>query len=73
MRFQDDAGFAYICWNIIQKREVNTHASFRTALSQQAHLAQELTAVADDLPDYITKWTNDKYAKPSGTREKQVM
>jgi hypothetical protein len=73
MRFQDDAGFAYICWNIIQKREVNTHASFRTALSQQAHLAQELTAVADDLPDYITKWTNDKYAKPSGTREKRVM
>lgn len=73
MRFQNDAGFAYICWNIMQKRDVNIHASFRAGLSQQAHLAEELAAVAPDLPAYISKWTNDKYAKASGRQEKRLM
>ena len=26
--FQNDNGFAYVCWNIMQKREVNLNASF---------------------------------------------
>ena len=66
MKFQDDASFAYICWNIMQKRDINNHASFCVGLSQQVYLAKELDAVTPDLPAYITKWTNDKYAKLSG-------
>jgi hypothetical protein len=57
----------------MQKRDVNIHASFRVGISQQAYLAEELNAVAPDLPAYINKWTNDKYAKPSGRQEKRMM
>jgi hypothetical protein len=28
--FQEDPNFAYICWNIIQKKEVNRNIAFRT-------------------------------------------
>jgi len=55
MHFQNDAGFAYICWNIMQKRDVNIHVSFCAGLSQQAHLAEELAAIGPDLPTYISK------------------
>ena len=47
----------------MQKRDVNIHARFHTAASQQARLAEELKEVAPKLPEYITKWANDKYAK----------
>jgi hypothetical protein len=57
----------------MQKRDVNLCASFCAGLSQQAYLAEELTAMAPDLPAYITKWSNDKYAKASARQEKQVM
>jgi len=40
---------------------------------QQAHLAEELKAVSPDLPEYIAKWTNDLYAKPSRREEKRLM
>lgn len=45
----------------MQKRDVNIHARFHTAASQQARLAEELKEVAPKL-------ANDKYAKHSRHR-----
>jgi hypothetical protein len=40
--FQKDPNFAYVCWNIIQKAEVNRQISFRTLARQQAGIVAEI-------------------------------
>lgn len=40
--FQADPSFAYVCWNILQKREVNKTASFRTSAANSDSIVSEL-------------------------------
>ncbi|KAH7925867.1 hypothetical protein BV22DRAFT_1104666 [Leucogyrophana mollusca] len=48
--FQADPSFAFICWNMIQKKEVSLNTTFRVKKSTQADVVKELKALAN-------KWT----------------
>jgi hypothetical protein len=54
--FQADPNFAYVCWNILQKCEVNKTASFRTSIDYQKNIVSELTEIGPMIPDLIAKW-----------------
>jgi hypothetical protein len=68
--FQKDPNFVYICWNIIQKREVNKNVCFQTNEEMQDRFARELTDPAPHLTDLISKWEHDPNAKALNTDEK---
>ncbi|KAJ7603334.1 hypothetical protein DFH06DRAFT_1022336, partial [Mycena polygramma] len=72
-RFQNDPNFAYVCWNIMQKKEVNRHIAFRTSASSQATVAAEIKEVAPALTELIQKWEAEPNAKPSTKQEKRAM
>jgi hypothetical protein len=44
--FQKDPNFAYVCWNIIQKTEVNRQISFCTPARQQADIVADIQEMA---------------------------
>ena len=71
--FQKDSSFAYICWNILQKREVSRQATFRTNAHSHSLLAQELKQTAPDLTGMIAKWEKNPEAKPTTTGEKKAV
>ncbi|KAJ7648174.1 hypothetical protein DFH06DRAFT_997279, partial [Mycena polygramma] len=72
-RFQSDPNFAYVCWNIIQKKEVNKHVQFRTDASHHASIVQEIDDMSPVLSDLIRKWELNPNAKPSTRQEKKAM
>jgi hypothetical protein len=71
--FQADPNFAYVCWNIIQKREVNKTASFCTNVKYQQTIVSELNDIGPTIPDLISKWEKNPMAKASNQREKKAM
>lgn len=70
--FQKDPSFAYVCWNIIQKREVNLHANFKASATHRDSIARDMVELAPDLTDLIVKWTADNQMKPTTTQEKKA-
>ncbi|KAJ7070424.1 hypothetical protein B0H15DRAFT_793473, partial [Mycena belliarum] len=72
-RFQRDPNFAYICWNIIQKKEVNKHVTFRTDAKAHATIVKEINEMGSVLPDLMAKWELNPNAKPSNKAEKSAM
>jgi hypothetical protein len=56
-RFQDDANFAFVCWNIMQKKEVNKHVAFRTDAKEHATIVKDIEEMAPHLTDMIKKWS----------------
>lgn len=71
--FKSDPTFAFVCWNIIQKKEVNKQVCFKTRVSTQQLLAKSLKEIAPQLTDLSRKWEVDPHAKPSTVPEKQAM
>ena len=71
--FQADPNFAYVCWNILQKREVSKTASFRTNLEYQQTIVTELNEIGPTIPDLIAKWQKNPNAQPSNRKEKKAM
>ncbi|KAH7905411.1 hypothetical protein BJ138DRAFT_1138284 [Hygrophoropsis aurantiaca] len=61
--FVHDANFAFICWNIIRKKEVNTNSCFRVSKNAKNNIAAELKSVAPDKP----------FSKPKNTLEKKAL
>ncbi|KAJ7881843.1 hypothetical protein B0H13DRAFT_2235520 [Mycena leptocephala] len=57
--FQEDPNFAYICWNIIQKKE--------------AQITTDVKEIAPALMDLLHKWEANPHAKPSNKQEKKAM
>ncbi|KAG1732738.1 hypothetical protein EDB19DRAFT_1831227 [Suillus lakei] len=70
--FRSDPNFAFICWNMIQKKEVSRNTTFRISSSMQHDLAQDLKDVAPSLTSLAEKWTHSVNAKPSTTQEKKA-
>ncbi|KAJ7216138.1 hypothetical protein C8J57DRAFT_1538105 [Mycena rebaudengoi] len=64
-RFQKDPNFTYVCWNIIQKKEVNKHVHFRTNAKDHATVVKELEDMGPILTDLVKKWELNPNAKPS--------
>ncbi|KAJ6601227.1 hypothetical protein DFH09DRAFT_901102, partial [Mycena vulgaris] len=71
--FQSDASFAYVCWNIMQKKEVNQHISFRTDARTHSDVVKDIYEMAPHLSELLEKWETDKNAKPSTKQEKKAM
>ncbi|KAJ7881691.1 hypothetical protein B0H13DRAFT_2235550 [Mycena leptocephala] len=71
--FQRDPNFAYVCWNIIQKKEVNRHVAFRTNASSQASIVSDIELMQPVLTDLMRKWDLNPNAKPSTTAEKRAV
>ncbi|KAK6977895.1 hypothetical protein R3P38DRAFT_3236571 [Favolaschia claudopus] len=71
--FQKDPNFAYVCWNIMQKSEVNKHISFRTSAKTQASVVQAIQEMAPTITELIKKWELNPNAKPSNAMEKKAM
>ena len=71
--FRADPNFAYVCWNILQKREVNRNTSFRVSQSVQSDIVKELTEIGPSLSSLIEKWTANPNAKPSNSQEKRAI
>ncbi|KAG1893083.1 uncharacterized protein F5891DRAFT_1131379 [Suillus fuscotomentosus] len=71
--FRNDPQFAFICWNMIQKREVSRNTTFRIGLSAQRGLAKELTDIAPSLTSLADKWSHSVDQKPSTTAEKKAV
>ncbi|KAJ7084456.1 hypothetical protein B0H15DRAFT_923742 [Mycena belliarum] len=72
-RFQQDPNFAYVSWNIIQKKEVNKHVAFRTDASSHATIVKDIADMGPALPDLMAKWELNPNAKPSNKAEKRAM
>ncbi|KAG1903264.1 uncharacterized protein F5891DRAFT_977854 [Suillus fuscotomentosus] len=70
--FVRDPNFAFICWNMIQKKEVSTNTNFRIGASLQHTLAEELRDVGPSLMSLVEKWMCSVNAKPSTTQEKKA-
>ncbi|KAJ7021407.1 hypothetical protein C8F04DRAFT_972934, partial [Mycena alexandri] len=71
--FQQDPNFAYVCWNIIQKKEVNKHVAFRTDASSQASIVHDIEEMTPILTDLMQKWELNPNAKPSNKAEKKAI
>ncbi|KAJ7699721.1 hypothetical protein B0H16DRAFT_1212468, partial [Mycena metata] len=71
--FQRDPNFAYVCWNIIQKKEVNRHVTFRTNASCHASIVQEIEQMGPHLTDMMKKWELNPNAAPSNKEEKRAL
>jgi hypothetical protein len=71
--FQKDPNFAYVCWNIIQKAEVNRQISFHTPARQQAGIVAEIQEMAPAITELIHKWEFNPNAKPLNKHEKKAM
>lgn len=71
--FRKDANFAFICWNMIQKKEVSRNMTYRVCASQQQSLVRELKDIGPCLTDLAEKWTWSVNEKPSTTDEKKAV
>lgn len=71
--FERDANFAFICWNIITKAEVNKTVSFRVKDSQRTAIVNDIMNLSTEALDSLaSKWEKDPSLKPSTTDEKAV-
>ncbi|KAF8833395.1 hypothetical protein BDN67DRAFT_876520, partial [Paxillus ammoniavirescens] len=68
--FERDPYFVFICWNIIQKRQVSINSTFGVRASTQCALTSELYNVSSVLTDLANKWSVNPWAKPSTRQEK---
>jgi Helitron helicase-like domain at N-terminus/PIF1-like helicase len=70
--FQKDASFAFVCWNLLQRLEVNRHGSFRVRESMKATIVKDIKDVSPCLTDLMVKWNVDPHAQPSTDTEKKA-
>jgi hypothetical protein len=70
--FRKDLNFAFICWNMMQKKEVSSNTTFQISSGLQRNLAEELTNIAPSLTTLAEKWTHSPGAMPSTVQEKQA-
>ncbi|KAJ7130143.1 hypothetical protein C8R44DRAFT_613545, partial [Mycena epipterygia] len=71
--FQQDPNFAYVCWNILQKKEVIREVCFRTPAATQQNIAKEVKEVGPALTELMQKWEKNPHARPSSTAEKKAL
>ncbi|KAJ7234987.1 hypothetical protein C8J57DRAFT_1531266 [Mycena rebaudengoi] len=71
--FQNDPSFAYVCWNIIQKKEVNRNIAFRTDAKSQADTLKDVLEIAPLLTDMMAKWEGNEHARPTTAGERKAL
>ncbi|KAH7908086.1 hypothetical protein BJ138DRAFT_983955, partial [Hygrophoropsis aurantiaca] len=71
--FEADPNFAYVCFNIIQRQQLNQDISFRVKSSQRYSIGRELYECGPVLTDLIRKWQTDVHAGANNAREKRAL
>ena len=62
-RFASDPNFAYVCWNVLQRKDLNTSLSFRVPAQERVDLGQTLYEIAPALTDMMRIWQSDPWVK----------
>ncbi|KIJ10459.1 hypothetical protein PAXINDRAFT_86066, partial [Paxillus involutus ATCC 200175] len=62
--FACDLNFVYVCWNILQKRELNRALSFQVPVQERVELGKILYEVAPALTELVRMWESDLWSKP---------
>lgn len=70
--FARDPSFAFICWNMIQKKEVSDNSSFAIASARRHALTSELSTLSGCLTDMAAKWTEGS-CTVSSDEERRVL
>lgn len=72
--FERDPNFAFVCWNIISKAEVNKSMSFRVKESQRSEVVKDIMSLSLDALDVMQKkWQRNPYARPSSVEEQKAL
>lgn len=72
--FESDPTFAFVCWNIIQKAEVNQTTNFRVSDRERTSLVRDIWKLDPDLLDQISaKWALNPAAKATTANEKAAV
>ena len=72
--FRDDPDFAFVFYNIMQKRSVFESAAFRVNASQRDRVVRELLAVDVHILDSLAKkFEIDRHYKPEDPKERRLM
>lgn len=71
--FERDPNFAYVCWNILQKREVSNSMRFKVDSRLLARTLSDLDAYKDVLPGMLDKWKADPHLKPTNDTERKMI
>jgi hypothetical protein len=62
-RFASDLCFAYVCWNILQCKELNQSLSFRVSVNGRVSLGRTLYEIAPVLTELMKVWQMNSRAK----------
>jgi hypothetical protein len=71
--FVKDPTFAYVCWNILQKREMRECIAFKTSERRRHKVTEELYKVQPGLQSMIQKWKRSPMATPETELEKRAV
>lgn len=71
--FANDANFAYVCWNVIQKRELNRSLIFRIPVGECEQLGRRLYELAPALTDLLRIWETEPWAVPKTNMQKEAI
>ena len=72
-RFAKDPNFTYVCWNILQRKELNTSLYFHISPRDQVALGQSLYEIAPALTDLMRNWQADPWAKAKTDLQKHAV
>lgn len=67
--FEEDANFAFVCWNIIQKTDVRRKSCFSIKKRGSRNIAEQMRVLAPIFEKLAAKWERNMYACPEGDDE----
>jgi hypothetical protein len=71
--FVKDPNFAYVCWNILQKREMRKCIAFKTSECRRQKVTDELLQIQPALQSMIQKWKTRPWAPPATEMEQRAV
>ncbi|KAF8556634.1 hypothetical protein OG21DRAFT_1482850 [Imleria badia] len=71
-RFARDPNFAYVCWNILQRKELNQSLTFRVPARERTSLGQTLYEIASALSELMKLWQTELWGRPKTELQKMA-
>lgn len=71
--FEDDANFAFVCWNIIQKSDIRRRSCFSMKKNTSRNIAEQMRLLSPIFERLADKWERDVFAHPEGDEERAAI
>lgn len=71
--FKDDANFAFVCWNIIQKSDIRRKSCFSLKKNSSRNIAEQMRLLSPIFERLADKWERDIFARPEGDEERAAI